>query len=70
MRYSLFVCSHSAGRSQTAQTLLEHVAPADLRAESAGSEPAEQTWPELGRAMSEVARERLTHERCEPLPSS
>ena len=35
MKYVLFVCTHSAGRSQIAEAFFERYAPDDLRAESA-----------------------------------
>ena len=54
MRYVLFVCTHNAGRSQIAQAFFEKHAPSDLRAESAGQEPAEAIWPEVVEAMGEV----------------
>jgi arsenate reductase len=54
MRYVLFVCTHNAGRSQMAQAFFEHYAPEDLRAESAGQEPAEAIWPNVVEAMREV----------------
>jgi arsenate reductase (thioredoxin) len=54
LKYVLFVCTHNAGRSQMAQALFERHAPADIRAESAGQEPAEQVWPEVVEAMREV----------------
>jgi protein-tyrosine-phosphatase len=54
MKYVLFVCTHNAGRSQMAQALFERHAPADIRAESAGSEPARHVWPEVVEAMREV----------------
>lgn len=54
MRYVLFVCTHNAGRSQIAQAFFEKYAPADVRAESAGTEPAAAPWPEVIVAMSEV----------------
>ena len=54
MRYVLFVCNHNAGRSQMAQALFERHAPDDLRAESAGSTPAEELWPEVIEAMREI----------------
>jgi protein-tyrosine-phosphatase len=54
MRYVLFVCTHNAGRSQIAQAFFEKHAPPDLRAESAGQEPAEAIWPEVVEAMGEV----------------
>lgn len=54
MRYVLFVCNHNAGRSQMAQAFFERHAPADLRAESAGSSPAHGIRPTVAEAMSEV----------------
>ena len=54
MKYVLFVCTHNAGRSQMAQAFVEKYAPADIRAESAGQEPAEAVWPEVVEAMREV----------------
>jgi arsenate reductase len=54
MRYVLFVCTHNAGRSQIAQAFFERYAPDDLRAESAGQEPAEAIWPNVVEAMREV----------------
>jgi len=54
MRYVLFVCTHNAGRSQMAQAFFEQLAPPDLRAESAGSQPNDAVWPEVVEAMREV----------------
>lgn len=54
MRYVLFVCTHNAGRSQMAQALFEQYAPEDVRAESAGSEPAARVWPEVIEVMREL----------------
>ena len=54
MKYVLFVCTHNAGRSQMAQALLERHAPDDIRAESAGQQPAPQVWPEVVEAMREI----------------
>ncbi len=54
MRYVLFVCNHNAGRSQIAQAFFERLGPQDVRAESAGSEPAEAIWPEVIEAMREA----------------
>jgi protein-tyrosine-phosphatase len=45
MKYVLFVCTHNAGRSQIAQAFFERYALADIRAESAGEEPAAAIWP-------------------------
>jgi protein-tyrosine-phosphatase len=54
MKYVLFVCKHNAGRSQMAQAFFERHAPHDIRAESAGSSPGQQVWPEVVAAMAEV----------------
>jgi arsenate reductase (thioredoxin) len=54
MKYVLFVCTHNAGRSQMAQAFFERFAPADVRAESAGQEPADRVWPNVVEAMAEV----------------
>ena len=55
MKYVLFVCAHNAGRSQMAQAFFERYAPPDIRAESAGQEPADRVWPEVVEAMREVS---------------
>jgi arsenate reductase len=54
MKHVLFVCNHNAGRSQMAQAFFERDGPADMRAESAGSEPAARLWPAVVEAMAEV----------------
>lgn len=54
MKYVLFVCNHNAGRSQMAEAFFERLAPDDVGAESAGSSPARQVWPEVIEAMREV----------------
>ena len=54
MKHVLFVCNHNAGRSQMAQAFFERHAPHDVRAQSAGSSPARQVWPEVVEAMREV----------------
>jgi protein-tyrosine-phosphatase len=54
MRYVLFVCNHNAGRSQMARALFQRHAPADVRAESAGSKPAAKVWPEVLEVMNEI----------------
>jgi arsenate reductase len=54
VKYVLFVCNHNAGRSQMAQAFFERFAPDDVRAESAGSNPAEHVWPAVVEAMREV----------------
>jgi arsenate reductase len=54
MKYVLFVCTHNAGRSQMAHAFFERHAPPDVRAESAGQEPAQEVWPPVVEAMREV----------------
>jgi len=54
VKYVLFVCTHNAGRSQIAQAFFERDAPSDIRAESAGEEPAAAIWPNVVEAMREV----------------
>ncbi len=54
MKYVLFVCTHNAGRSQMAQAFFNRHAPADVRAESAGSEPADRVHPVVVEAMHEI----------------
>jgi len=54
MRYVLFVCTQNAGRSQMAQALFERHGPPDVRAESAGQEPARAVWPAVIEAMGEI----------------
>ena len=49
MKYVLFVCTHNAGRSQMAQAFFERDCSHDCRAESAGSQPARQVWPDSHR---------------------
>jgi arsenate reductase len=53
-RNVLFVCNHNAGRSQIAQAFFERYGPEDVRAESAGTEPAHEIWPPVIEAMREV----------------
>jgi arsenate reductase len=54
MKYVLFVCTQNAGRSQMAQALFERHGPADVRAESAGAEPADRVHPVVVEAMREI----------------
>jgi arsenate reductase (thioredoxin) len=54
MKYVLFVCTQNAGRSQMGQALFEKHAPADVRAESAGAEPADEIHPEVVEVMDEI----------------
>lgn len=54
MKYVLFVCNKNAGRSQIAQAFFNRYAPADVRAESAGLEPADRIHPAVVDAMAEA----------------
>ena len=54
MKYVLFVCTQNAGRSQIAQAFFERYGPPDVRAESAGAEPADAVHPVVVDAMREV----------------
>ena len=54
MKYVLFVCTQNAGRSQIAQALFEEHGPPDVRAESAGAEPADAVHPVVVEAMQEI----------------
>jgi len=54
MKYVLFVCIQNAGRSQMAQAFFERYAPGDIRAESAGLEPAADINPTVVEAMKEI----------------
>jgi arsenate reductase len=69
MKQVLFVCNHNAGRSQMAEAFFNLHAPDDVRAESAGSEPAPEVWPEVVAVMAERnvdlsgrTPKKLTHE--------
>jgi arsenate reductase len=54
MKYVLFVCTQNAGRSQMAQAFFEKHGPSDVRAESAGAEPADGVHPVVVQAMLEA----------------
>jgi arsenate reductase len=54
VKYVLFVRNHNAGRSQMAQALFSRHAPEDVRAESAGSDPAKHVWPNVVQVMAEI----------------
>ena len=54
MKRILFVCNHNAGRSQMAEAFFNRHAPEDIRAESAGTDPAAHVWPEVVEVMREV----------------
>jgi arsenate reductase len=66
MKYVLFVCTHNAGRSQIAQAFFERYAPDDIRAESAGEEPAKEIWPNVVETMREVGVD-ISHRRPKKL---
>jgi arsenate reductase (thioredoxin) len=50
----LFICTHNAGRSQMAQAFFKCEAPEGVRAECAGSQPAQELWPNVVEVMREV----------------
>jgi len=50
----LFMCTHNAGRSQTAAALLAQEGGDAVRVTSAGSEPASQVNPAVAAAMAEI----------------
>lgn len=57
MKRVLFVCVHNAGRSQMAEAFFNQLAAErclSVRAESAGTEPAERVNPTVVAAMREV----------------
>lgn len=54
VRHVLFVYTHNAGRSQMARAFFERDAPPDVRAESAGTDPGPEIWPEVVETMAEV----------------
>ena len=56
------MCTHNAGRSQIAQALFERYGPDDVRAESAGAQPARQVWPAVSEVMSEIGID-ISHRR-------
>jgi arsenate reductase (thioredoxin) len=62
VKYVLFVCTHNAGRSQMAEAFFDRYAPDDLRAESAGQDPADAVWPNVVEAMREVGID-ISHRR-------
>ncbi len=50
----MFVCGHNAGRSQMAEAFLNQLAKGQVRAISAGTEPAKTLNPTVVAAMREV----------------
>lgn len=61
MKYVLFVCTHNAGRSPMAAAFFNAFAPADVRAESAGSTPGDHVHPQVVEAMREVGIDLSAH---------
>jgi Low molecular weight phosphotyrosine protein phosphatase len=62
----LFVCTHNAGRSQMAATLLDHEAAGRVRVTSAGSQPASQLNPAVVATMAEIGLD-ISREFPKPL---
>jgi arsenate reductase len=54
MKVALFICTHNAGRSQMAQAFFEREAPEGVGAECAGSQPAQELWPNVVEVIREV----------------
>ncbi len=61
MTQVLFVCVHNAGRSQMAEAFFNALAPAEMRAVSAGTQPTAQVNPVVVAAMAEVGIEMRAH---------
>jgi arsenate reductase (thioredoxin) len=62
----LFVCTHNAGRSQMAATLLDQQAAGRIRVTSAGSQPADQLNPAVVQVMAEIGLD-ISREFPKPL---
>jgi protein-tyrosine-phosphatase len=52
--YVLFVCVQNAGRSRMAEAFFNHMAGDEIRALSAGTQPADRPHPEVVNAMREA----------------
>jgi len=61
MKRVLFVCTHNAGRSPMAAAFFNELAPADVRADSAGSAPAAEVQPLVVDVMREIGIDVSTH---------
>ena len=61
MKRVLFVCTHNAGRSPMAAAFFNQLAPADVRADSAGSAPVAEVQPLVVDVMREVGIDLSTH---------
>uniref|UniRef100_UPI00349EBCF1 arsenate-mycothiol transferase ArsC n=1 Tax=Leadbetterella sp. DM7 TaxID=3235085 RepID=UPI00349EBCF1 len=53
VRHILFVCTQNADRSQMAAAFFDRLAPADVRADTAGTRPGERIHPAVVEAMRE-----------------
>src|SRR5215469_2583421 len=62
----LFVCTHNAGRSQMAATLLDQEAGGRIQVTSAGSQPARELNPAVVGAMAEIGMD-ISREFPKPL---
>ena len=62
----LFVCTHTAGRSQLAAALLHRQAAGRVLVTSAGSQPASQLNPAVVQAMAEIGLD-ISREFPKPL---
>jgi arsenate reductase (thioredoxin) len=65
-RRVLFVCTHNAGRSIVAAALLNAHQPPGVRADSAGTDPADALNPIVVTAMAERG---ISLAACTPSPS-
>ena len=54
MAHVLFVCLHTAGRSQMSRALFERAAGGRHSADSAGTTPGDRVHPEVAEAMGEL----------------
>lgn len=68
MKYVLFVCNHNAGRSQMAQAFFNQLAPDDVKAESAGTNPNAEIWPQVIEVMKEVGLDLSGHRPKKLIP--
>src|SRR6185436_9511930 len=65
----LFVCVHTAGRSQMAAALLQHHAAGRVDARSAGSTPADEINPAVRAAMTEIGIDLVNARNASTAPS-
>ena len=57
MNEVLFICQHNAGRSQLGAALLEHLAPDQFTARSAGLSPAAHVNPAIAATIAELGHD-------------